>query len=274
MKLAARALGICLALALGFAGWGYWGATRAPVVVRHEHVLKGLPTGMRLKLLLLSDTHYGQPDMPDERLAAIVEQANALKPDLILLAGDYIGGKTFDSGDRPHLEPAVRPLSALSAPLGVFAVLGNHDNGKWGPIVFAAQARPRLLVNHQADVGPLVIAGVNSTRHGADFHADGANVPPGKPLLLLRHEGDFLLHDSPPPGRSVLALAGHTHGGQILLPLLGSPGEWMLGEPRCRRGLCHLNGWPLYVTSGIGTSWLPLRINVQPEMVLITLVDG
>ena len=274
MKLAARALGVCLALALGFIGWGYWGATRAPVIVRHEYVLKGLPPGTRLTVLLFSDTHYGRPDMPAERLASIVAQANALKPDLILLAGDYIGGKMRDAGSRPHLEPAVRPFAALSAPLGVFAVLGNHDNGKWGPIVFAAQPGPRLLVNEQVDVGPLLIAGVNSTMHGADLRAALKGLPPRKPLLLLRHEGDSLAYDRPPPGRSVLALAGHTHGGQILLPFLGSPGEWKLGEPLCRRGFCQLNGWPVLVTSGVGTSWLPLRINVPPEMVLITLVAG
>ena len=274
MRLAARALGVGLALALAFIGWGYWGATRPPVVVGHSYAMAGLPPGTQIRVLLLSDTHLGVPDMPPDRLAAIVAQANALKPDLILLAGDYIGGKIMGMGGRPHLEPAVRPFAALQAPMGVFAVLGNHDNPKWGPVVFAAQPRPRLLVNEAVDIGPLVIAGLNSTLHGADFYRATSGLPPGKPLLLLRHEGDFLAFDKPPPGRSVLALAGHTHGGQMMLPLLGSPGEWLLGKPACRRGACTLNGWRLHVTSGVGTSWLPLRIGVPPELVLLTLSSG
>lgn len=275
MKFLVRAMGAVLALALGFIGWGYWGATRSPVVVPIDYQLKGLPPGTRLRVLLISDTHRGRPDMPAARLDAIMAQANAIKPDLILLAGDYIGGKPTIGG-KPHLEPAVRPLGKLHAPLGVFAVLGNHDNGHWGPIVFAAQPSPRLLVNRSVDIGPLVIAGVDSIEHGANVTAALAGATPGKPVLLLRHEGDALASVSPPKDLSVLALAGHTHGGQIMLPLIGAPSDWLLhdGAPLCRRGFCTLNGWPLYVSSGVGTSVVPLRIGVPPEMVLITLTPG
>ena len=275
MKFLLRALGAVLALALGFIGWGYWGATRPPIVVPFEYQLKALPPGTRLTVLLISDTHRGRPDMPAARLDSVMAQANALKPDLILLAGDYIGGNPLGLNGKPNLEPAIRPLAQLHAPLGVFAVLGNHDNGKWGPIVFAAQPSPRLLVNESVDIGPLVIAGVNSEAHGANASAALAGATPGKPVLLLRHEGDALASASPPKELSVLALAGHTHGGQILLPLIGAPADIVLGgSPLCRRGLCTLNGWPLYVTSGVGTSVVPLRIGVPPEMVLITLTAG
>lgn len=272
MRLWARVTGAVLALAFGLGGWAVWGAIRTPVVVRYTQPMTGLQPGARVRVLLLSDTHLGFPDMPQWRLERIMAQANALRPDLILLAGDYIGGNFLKMGGRPHLEPAIEPFAELKAPLGVFAVLGNHDNRKWGPIVFRNQGHPRLLVNEHADVGPLVVAGVTSVAHRADLNKALAGIPADKPVLLLRHEGDALGGEPFPKGRSILALAGHTHGGQVYLPFLGAPGAAMLGHnPDCRRGLCHLNGWPLYVTSGVGTSWLPVRIGVPPELVLITL---
>lgn len=271
MRLFARLLSFGLAAALAFTAFGYWGATRAPVVVEHTHRLPGLPAGSRLRVLLMADTHHGWPDMPPTRLAAIVAQANALKPDLILLAGDYHGGKLLDFERRPRLEPAIRPFAALKAPLGVFAVMGNHDSVRWTPYVFARQPGPRLLINESVDVGPLVVAGATSATISADVPGTLARIAPGtKPILFLLHEGDHFAYERA-PDRPVLALAGHTHGGQILFPVIGSPADLILGTPACRRGPCTLNGWPLHVTSGAGTSWLPLRIGVPPEIVLLTL---
>lgn len=271
MRLLARLLGLLAAAALLFIGFGYWGVTRPPVIVEASHRLPGLPPGARIRVLLLSDTHFGRPDMPAARLSAIVDQANALKPDLILLAGDYNGGKLIDMEPIPHLEPAVRPFARLKARLGVFAIMGNHDTMRWTAPVLAAQRSPVLLVNAHADIGPLVIAGANSVMHGSDIPGTLARLPAGqKPVLLLLHEGDQLAFETP-PDRPVLALAGHTHGGQIFLPLIGSVGELLLGSTVCRRGLCTVNGWTLFVTSGVGASWVPLRIGVPPEMVLLTL---
>lgn len=270
MKLIARLLGLGLAAALLFIGIGYWGATRPPVVVEQGHRLAGLPPGKTLRVLLIADTHEGWPDMPPARLEAIVAQANALKPDLILLAGDYQGGKLLDLRRTDGLERAIRPFAALKAPLGVYAVMGNHDSMRWTPFVFARQPGPRLLVNAHVDVGPVVVAGANSAILGTDIQGTLAGIPPGKPILLLLHEGDHFQYEKV-PNRPILALSGHTHGGQIMLPLIGSLGERFVGPTLCRRGSCSVNGWPLFVTSGVGTSWLPLRIGVPPEMVLLTL---
>ena len=270
MRFLARLLGFGLAAALLFVGIGYWGATRPPVVVEQSHRLAGLPAGKTLRVLLIADTHEGWPDMPPARLEAAVAQANALKPDLILLAGDYQGGKLFDFRKRDLLEPAIRPLAALKAPLGVFAVMGNHDNMRWTPVVFANQPSPRLLINDSVDIGPLVVAGANSVQHGTDVPGTLARIPPGKPILFLLHEGDHFIYEKA-PDRPVLALSGHTHGGQIVLPVIGSVGSLLLGPTACRGGACTINGWPIYVSSGVGTSWLPLRIGVPPEIVLLTL---
>jgi predicted MPP superfamily phosphohydrolase len=148
--------------------------------------------------------------------------------------------------------------------------MGNHDSPLWAPRVFAAQGSPRLLLNEIADIGPLVLAGIDSVAYAADVHGTLARIPPGRPVLLLLHEGDSLQWNHP-PSRPLLALAGHTHGGQVVLPLIGSLGDLLLHPTPCRRGACTLNRWPLFVTSGVGTSWVPLRIGVPPEIVLLTL---
>jgi predicted MPP superfamily phosphohydrolase len=270
MKWLARALAACAALALLFLGVGFWNATRMPVVEQVRLPLAGLPPGQEIRVLHLTDTHFGYPDMRTGRLLRIVAQANALKPDLIVLTGDYMGGKILDK-PRSRLEEALPPLGALQAPLGVYAVLGNHDEPKWTPRVMARQHWPKLLVNQHADVGPLVIVGLDSAAHGTRPDLAFRGVPAGKPVLLLIHEGDYLSYVDERPGNPALALAGHTHGGQVVLPIVGSLGNLLLGPPGCNRGLCQMQGGTLFVSSGIGTSVLPIRYGVPPEMVMITL---
>lgn len=270
MKWIARALAACAALALLFLGVGYWNATRPPIVVEVRLPLEGLPPGRVLRVLHLTDIHYGHPDMRTGRLLGIVATANALKPDLIALTGDYMGGKLVDwPGSK--LEEALPPLAALEAPLGVYAVLGNHDQPFWTPRVLKLLVRPTLLVNENVDVGPLVVVGLNSVTHGASLEKAFKGVTVGKPVLLLRHEGDALEATPARKDNPTLVLAGHTHGGQVLLPLIGSMGDIWPSRPICRRGACAINGWQLFVSSGIGTTLLPIRYGVPPEMVLITL---
>ena len=269
MKWLVRALAACVALALVFLGVGYWNATRPPVVVNVRLPLEGLPPCREIRVLHITDTHYGHPDMRTQRLLEITRQANALKPDLIVLTGDYIGGKLLDK-PRSWLEEALPPLAALEAPLGVYAVLGNHDQPYWTARVMARQVRPKLLVNESVDVGPLVVAGVNSTLSEANVGKALHGVPAGKPLLLLRHEGDATAY-SVVPREPVLVLAGHTHGGQVILPFVGALGDLHGGKPLCRRGLCSIKGVRVFVSSGVGTAVLPIRYGVPPEMVMITL---
>jgi hypothetical protein len=271
VKTLLRAFALVATLALAFFAGGFWNATRPPAVVLASLQLPGLPAGTKLSVLLFSDTHFGRPDMPASRLDAIVNQANALKPDLILLAGDYSGGKLIGFEPTVRMEPAVRPFARLKAPLGVWAVNGNHESLKWSAYVFGHQPSPRLLVNSHVDLGPLLLAGAGSSTQIAGYAGMLAALPPGKPVLLLLHEGDALIYLNRPKQLSALALAGHTHGGQVVLPLLGSLGSSFLGAPHCLRGPCNVNGWPLYVTSGVGTSWLPIRYGVPPELVLLTI---
>jgi uncharacterized protein len=120
------------------------------------------------------------------------------------------------------------------------------------------------------DIGPLAIAGVDSASHRPDLARAANGIAQGKPVLLLVHEAEQLLWQKAP--RPMLALAGHTHGGQIVLPLVGPVADRILGKATpCLRGLCTLNGQRVFVSSGIGTSWVPMRYGVPPEIVVITL---
>ena len=260
---------LALAATLLFA-IGYRNATADPVIVQQRIALAGLQQPLRVALV--SDIHYGWPDMRTRRLNRIVQQVNAQRPDLILLAGDYMGGKWFD-WPRSWLEEALPPLAALYAPYGVYAVEGNHETPPWTERVMARQIAPTLLVRQTIDIGPLVIAGFAPAGRN-DPAAMVGSLPPDRPALLLMHEPEQMLAAGGRPRPATLALAGHTHGGQIVLPWVGAISEHILGQMLCRRGLCRVNGWPIYVTSGLGTSTLPLRFGVPPEIVVLTLVPA
>lgn len=273
MKYLIRMSAALAALILVFLSIGYWNATRPPVVTQVRLPLAGLPPGHEVRVVQLTDIHYGFPDMRTPRLLRIVAKANSLRPDLIVLTGDYMGGKLRD-WPRSYLEEALPPLAGLRAPLGVFAVLGNHDQPGWTARILAQQVRPKLLVNQHVDVGPLVVAGLASIEFGPSKPVEQVigGVPPGRPILLLRHEGDAMKFANVHPKHNpVLVLAGHTHGGQVLLPIVGSVGNRYYSHTPCRRGLCTINGWRVFVSSGLGTSVLPIRFGVPPEIALITL---
>ncbi len=267
-RAAAGAALVLLLAALLCAGLGWVEATRAPRLVEARLPLPGLAPGTRLSVLLLSDIHAGPPDMPPARLERIVDQANAAGADLILLLGDYHRSQLLPWPGRYRLESSLAPLARLKAPLGVFAVRGNHDN-VWTNRIMGAAGNPVLLVNANRDVGPLVVAGLDSAQHQSDLGKALAGIPDGRAVLLLAHEPEQGAHMEAPP-RPLLFVAGHTHGGQIRPPLLGSLVD-RVRPFRCRRGACIDRGWTLFVTSGVGTSLLPFRIGVPPEMVLLRL---
>ncbi len=267
--LAALLLLVALVVALG-----YRNALTEPIVVQQRLPLAGLQQPLRV--VLVSDIHYGWPDMRTRRLNSIVTRINAQHPDLVLLAGDYMGGKWLD-WPRSWLEEALPPLAALHAPLGVFAAEGNHDNRPWTRRVIARQIAPKLLVGEVVDTGPVVVAAFPSSAYvspGALQTAMVGKLPRNKPALLLMHEPEQLRYIKVKPRPGILALAGHTHGGQVVLPLVGALSERFHGRFDCRRGFCHINGWPVVVTSGLGTSTLPIRFGVPPEILVLTLVPG
>jgi hypothetical protein len=172
-------------------------------------------------------------------------------------------------------ERTAAALRGLAAPLGVFAVLGNHDWWYDGDQVSRAltEAGIRVLEDTAAPVetrgGPLWIAGVSDlyTRH-SDVGRALASVPEGAPVIVLTHNPDVFVRVPP---RVLLTLAGHTHGGQVNLPFFGRlivPSQF--GE-RFAIGHVHEDGRDLFVTPGIGTSIVPVRFGVPPEISVLTV---
>ena len=238
--------------------------TATPIVVSYDVAVPGW-TAPPLRIVQLSDLHFGVPDMPAARVAAIVAQANALHPDLVALTGDYHGGKWIDL-DSGNLDDAVRPLAKLRSRYGTFAVRGNHDEPYWTPRVLP-RYRMTYLENANAEAGPVTVAGVDDLSTGeASIARALAGIPAGRPVLLLMHEPDGFVRV---PASVTLTLAGHTHGGQVRLPLIGTPlTNTAFGYVR---GRFVEDGRTMIVSSGIGTSSLPVRWGVPPEIVVVTL---
>jgi predicted MPP superfamily phosphohydrolase len=267
-----RFLLLLVALGLALLGWCYWTAIADPVVREADVALPDWPAGAPpVRALLMSDLHVAGPDMPPERLARIVDEINALAPDIVLIAGDFLSDKTL-STRLYSPDEAAAPLASLRARLGVFAVLGNHDH--WidadGMRRALARAHVRLLDNMAARAGPLTIGGLDDpfTRHN-DVLATLAAMRrlPGA-RLLLSHSPDPFATLPPDIG---LMVAGHTHCGQIRLPFIGALRTMSAYGQRYACGLVRENGHTLIVTAGLGTSFAPLRLGAVPDMWLIRL---
>lgn len=250
--------------------WGYAGAIGTPVVRKAAVELAGLPPGTApLRLVLISDIHVAGPDMPPERLRRIVAQINALRPDLVLIAGDFVSDK------RPatryySLPEAIAPLRALKPRLASVAVLGNHDH--WRDAGQATQALRAagigLLRNSAVQVGPLAIGGLDDDFTGrADLPATVAEMrkPPGARILLTHSPDPF----ADVPNDIGLTLAGHTHCGQIAPPLIGPLATASRYGRRYACGVVREGAKTLIVGAGLGTSMLPLRIGARPEIWLV-----
>jgi predicted MPP superfamily phosphohydrolase len=232
-----------------------------------------LPTALDgLTVAHLSDLHWG-PYTGQREVRTAVERANALAADLIVLTGDYV---LYSAG---YASPCAQELAMLRAPLGVFAIPGNHDY--WTDIdVVAAQlhaAGLTLLRNasHRLEIEgmSLWLAGVDDVwEQHHDLDAALTAVPPGEPVLLLVHEPDFADQAARSPHRIFLQLSGHSHGGQVNLPFYGPLVLPWLGQ-KYPVGLQTVAGSALqvYTNRGIGVIAPPLRFNCRPEVALLTL---
>lgn len=250
-----------------------WHDTMADPIVRTADVeLSRLaPDASPLRLLVVSDLHVAGPDMPPSRLERIVRQANALKPDIVLIAGDLISDKRLATRKYSYRE-ALAPLELLTPRLSVVAVLGNHDHWRNADLARGELARVGVIVlnNSAMMVGPLAIGGLDDDFTG---HADMR----GTVAALRQLNGaPIMLSHSPDPFPDMpqdigLMLAGHTHCGQIQYPWGGSPATMSRYGERYACGKIDEHGQTLVVTAGLGTSVLPFRFGTMPDMWLITL---
>jgi len=244
---------------------------RSVELTRLEVGIPGLPEAFDgYRILHLSDTHAGLFVSPGA-LAARLRAAGSLDPDLIVFTGD-LADRSFHCA-----EAAAGLLAGLHSGGGVVAVLGNHDH--WIGEEQVARALSlrgvEVLANTHLAVrrggGALYFAGVKDASYlrQDDLAAALACIPDGAPVILLSHTPDIVR--KPPSARAALTLSGHTHGGQVVVPLLGPlyvPAR--LGRAYAS-GLHEIGGRWLFVTRGLGEVFPPLRVNCPPEVALLTL---
>jgi len=240
-------------------------------LTRRTIAVPRLPASFRgITVAFLSDLHHGKYVGLDY-LRNAVDWTNALKPDLVLLGGDYV------SHSPRYIAPVCEIMGRLRAPLGRFAVLGNHDH--WES---ASQCREALddqglerIDNRgvwlRRGGDRLRIAGVGDLWADAQFlplALEGAHE--GDAVVLLSHNPDYAEYADDP--RVSLMLSGHTHGGQIVVPGVGAlvlPSNF---GRKYAGGLAQGPNFPVYVGRGVGTSGPPVRFYCRPEIVLLTLV--
>jgi predicted MPP superfamily phosphohydrolase len=232
--------------------------------------MAGLPASLDgLRIGLITDIHHSRWVSFDD----VTEAGRLLmaeRPDLIVLGGDYVtwGGDRDSRGDRRYVEPAAEALSTLSAPHGVFGILGNHDDDHDMPaalrkhgVQVLRDARTRLTIGHEG----LEIAGIRFwTRRAADIAAllRGASAP----IVLLAHDPRRLAEAA--ELRVPRVLSGHPHGGQVVLPLAGAVAAQKFPVVS---GLAARGDTRIFVSRGIGTVYVPVRINCAPEVAILTL---
>lgn len=258
---------------------GYREARGDPVVRMAQVGLPDWPAGAApVTVALVSDIHIGNAVMDEARLARIVGQIDGRHPDLILLAGDFVMGHA-PGGSGSLARRLVAPLSRLRAPLGVFAVPGNHDHwtGEAAIRQALAEAGIATLANRAVTRGPLTVIGIDDAFSG---HADLAAARRSAAGLagariVVTHSPDAIPLLGPDEAR--LVLAGHTHCGQIVWPG-GAPladrsllSGKRLFDPHYRCGLIHDSRRTVIVTAGVGSGAVPLRLGAPPDWWLVTL---
>jgi uncharacterized protein len=263
------------ALAAGAAlAWAGWIEPRRLVTVRSTLVLSRWPRRLDgVRLGIASDLHAGAPHAGEPMLARLVERLNGEAPDAILLLGDFIDAHPLWGG-RITPEQIARELSGLRAPFGVFAVLGNHDWKQAGDRMWRALENEgiEVLENRAMRAGDFHFAGLADLRcRRPDLPTTLATVPPDEPVVLLAHDPDVFPYV---PDRVALTIAGHLHGGQVAIPVLRRPAIPSRYGERYARGHVVEEDRHLFVSSGVGTSGLPLRFLAPPEVVVLELVSS
>jgi len=272
VKVIWRALLCCLAF---LALWAFVIEPSRLILRETQITLPSWPASFKgLRIAVISDLHAGSPYITPDKIHQIVETANAAQPDLILLPGDFViqnvlGGK--------FIEPEIMAseLKRLRARHGVFATLGNHDWWYNGPRVMKALETAGIMVlendaaiiEHSGET--IWISGIGDKWEGnPDIASALAKVDKNAPIIAFTHNPDIFPSI---PTKVALTIAGHTHGGQVALPIIGRPIVPSDFGERYAAGHIVEGAKHLFVTSGIGTSILPVRFRVPPEISLLTI---
>ena len=277
-----RFLGLAAAIgAAALAGDSLLLEPNRPQLVRQELILPRWPAALDgYKVALLSDFHY-DPVFSVHPLGAAIPIVNGLKPDVIVLTGDFVTDPSF-GGNRQKAAYAAEPCASLlrqmKAQHGLWAVMGNHDVITDPKLVTSILRSTgiQVLSNQSAPVehagARFWLSGVEDVLKGnSDLNAALAVVPKGEPTILLAHEPDYADFVARYPVD--LQLSGHSHGGQVRLPFLPPLYEPALAQ-KYIAGLFRVGPLTLYTNRGIGTIGLPIRFDCPPEITLITLRQG
>ncbi len=221
------------------------------------------------RITQLTDVHHSRI-VSIEEVEHVVRLAAATKADLIALTGDYT------TSYRRYIEPCAESLGRLSAPEGVWAVLGNHDHYTDPELTARALSRNHITVMNNANTvirrgaEAIQLSGIDDwSWAGNDWFRAFHGLDTKYQTILLSHQPIVL--DLPESQRASLILSGHTHGGQIDLPLLGTPARFATKDLKYARGLFRRGPTQLYVSSGTGVIGLPVRLGVRPEIAVLCL---
>ena len=272
---AARWASLAATAGAALAGYALWWEPRRLLVRRISLALPRWPAALAgLRLGVISDLHAGGPHVGTERVGRVVAEMNRQAPDAVVLLGDFVDPEVA-LGEAVTPEAVAGRLGGLRAPGGVVAVLGNHDwRGDGERVSQALRESGIAVLEDQALALPtprsaLWIAGVGDLRErDPDIEAALAAVPEGAPVLLLAHDPDLFPQV---PERVALTLSGHTHGGQVDVPLLRGRAIPSRFGDRYAGGHVEEGGRHLYVSRGVGSASLPLRFRAPPEIAVLTL---
>lgn len=248
---------------VGVAAYGYADERHALRVVRATLPVSGLaPEHGGLRIGLLTDLHHSEYTSQAD-IARAVDLTLAERPDLVVLGGDYVS-----FAERQYMEPCAEALAPLTAPEGVFAILGNHDDDRDMPA--ALERRGFAILKDQRTTriirgAPLDLAGVRfwTRAPGQIARVLGESA---RTTILLAHDPRRLVQAADLAVPAVLS--GHTHGGQVVLPVVGA-----LAARRfpVLAGAAMRGATSIFVSRGIGTVYVPIRLNCPPEVAVITL---
>jgi hypothetical protein len=265
-RAALKAFAATAAGVVGGAGaYGFFDERHKLVVHRTDLAVAGLPASLAgLRIGFMTDIHCSRWVSAEDVHHATV-RLNDERPDIIFLGGDYV---TW--GDRQYVQPSAEALSTLSAPHGVYGILGNHDDDRYMPAALNARriavlrdARTRLTINNES----IDLVGI---RFWTKRQAEIAPLvrPASGTVILLAHDPRRLMEAA--NLHVPIVLSGHTHGGQVVLPIVG---------PLAARkfpvvaGIGRRDRTTMFVSRGVGTVYAPIRINCPPEVAVLTLAS-
>jgi uncharacterized protein len=278
-----------LALGIGLASLAFWIEPRS-LTVREMTIQTPQWRGPPLRVALLSDIHGDQFHMPVSRIRALAVAASTLKPDVILLGGDYVGGHFQQSGlpaaklaNRTAQENAfeaevITALKSFHAPYGVFAVMGNHDCW-WdcGEVRRLLAGKEVTLLENRAvqvrrDAGSFWVVGIEDGQtQTPDFTQAKTSVPDNADVLTFVHNPGLFRW---PSNTASIQFSGHSHGGQVRFPIIGAPVRMSRYTEETVEKPLVKDSRVLVVTTGVGEVGLPVRFGVPPEIALITISNG